>query len=106
MSATEAGSLRRLPLPGGIVRAGGIRFVLLLFAFVLCAQLAELTHAHDGLNFQTDCHLCLKLGSSGKAVAAAPPEFDSSQQGLPDTFLDGFVPQRVIPAHRSRGPPV
>lgn len=46
------------------------RLLVLTAALVyLLSQTADLQHTHDGrLNLQSDCHICLKLGSSDDAA--------------------------------------
>lgn len=84
------------------------RLLVLAAALVyLLSQTADLQHSHNGdLNLQSDCQICLKLGTQNDATLA--------QVNVPDVSFDETVYQTILPrlvvqsllAPRTRAPPV
>lgn len=88
-----------------VTAARSVRGLLALCTIVVLAQGIELTHSHDDLQSQLDCHICLKLGSKGKAVTTAAPQFHA--EGVSTLFVsaDRHFPFLAVPPARSRAPP-
>ncbi|MEZ5492832.1 MAG: hypothetical protein R3F50_21350 [Gammaproteobacteria bacterium] len=84
-------------------RAVGL--VVLLFFLVLSAQTIELAHVHEDFKAQTDCHICLKLGSGAKAVSQSFSFIAVAAKSFPNALFALAFPAVVLLAHRSRGPP-
>jgi hypothetical protein len=72
----------------------------------LLTQSAGLQHTHDGrLDLQSDCHICLKLGTAddGIPVAYAVQAIDATAQSYPAPALNLVF--LSAPTARSRAPP-
>ena len=99
------------PLPvittDAVLRSKAAKLLLAcLFLLFLAAQMAGLSHSHDGdLRLQAECDVCLKLSiddevAVNKILADAP--FANS------TSLNDFLPtwdQLAAPVARARAPP-
>ncbi|MFN3162723.1 MAG: hypothetical protein ACE37N_04405 [Pseudohongiellaceae bacterium] len=81
------------------------RALLALCTIVVLAQGVELTHSHDDLQSQLDCHICLKLGNKGKAVTAAALDFSAENGSTLFVSADRHLPFTAVPPARSRAPP-
>ena len=99
------------PLPviatGAVPRSKAVKSLLAcLFLLFLTAQMAGLSHSHDGdLRLQAECDVCLKLSiddevAVNKILADAP--FANSTS--PNDFLPTWD-QLAAPVARARAPP-
>ena len=100
---------RSLPVitTGAVLRSKAAKSLLACLCLLfLTAQIAGLSHSHDGdLQLQTECDVCLKLSiddevAVNKILADAP--FANS------TSLNDFLPtwdQLAAPVARARAPP-
>lgn len=86
-------------------RARSLRGLLALCAVVVLAQGVELTHSHDEPQSQLDCHICLKLGNKGKAVAATSIEVNADKIQVLFVSDDHDLPYVAVPPAKSRAPP-
>lgn len=82
-----------------------VRGLLALCAIVVLAQGIELTHSHDDLQSQLDCHICLKLGTKGKAVTANSLEFNAESSSAVIESVERHFTFLAIPPANSRAPP-
>jgi hypothetical protein len=82
-----------------------LRGVVALCALVVLAQSIELTHSHDDLQSQLDCHICLKLGSKGKAITALAMEFSAASSAEVIVSAGRHLPFLRLPPAKSRAPP-
>lgn len=85
--------------------ARALRGLLTLCAVVVLAQGIELAHSHDDLQSHLDCHICVKLGSKAKAVAAGITDFGTDTRRVLFVSNDRDLPFVAVPPAKSRAPP-
>lgn len=83
------------------------RLLILVAACVfLFTQTIDLQHSHGGdLNLQSDCHVCLKLGSQHDLAVAKPADLQTAFVAVhfQSTVLTPVF--RTVHSYSPRGPP-
>ena len=84
---------------------------VLLSLLLLFVQSAYLVHVHESgmsskIEWQVDCDICLKFGSTGEALVAKSIAFKIRlEQNFPPAVVISF-PFIAVPASKARAPPI